>query len=171
MNATENKNKRPIGLLSIDVKTIYDRIIKAGVGDTITYAEMEGLIGRPVREHGQWILMSARRRALMQNGMVFGVVKKIGVRRLSDSEIVNLGADFVGRVHRLSNKAVRTIACVQDFNALPAEAKLKHGTYASAMGMLAYITREKQIKRLEERVDKAQASLPLQKTLDAFKES
>jgi hypothetical protein len=169
IDVTKSK-MRPIGLLSIDVKTIYDLLARCSVGDVIAYATMQAAIGRSVTGTGRWILASARRRALHQNAMLFGSVSKVGVKRLSDPEIVDTGKDAVDRIHRITNKSARNMTAIRDFDALPTESKVRHNTYLSALALLGHISKEKQLKRLQEKVNKEQVALPLAKTLEAFRD-
>lgn len=167
----ETKKQRPIGTLSIDVKTIYDRLILSSVGDIVKYDDMSAMIGRDIRSvRAQWILGSARRRALVQARMLFAAVPKVGIQRLNDSQIVDTGDDALKRIHRLSLRTGRKMTAIQNFEALPAAKKLQHNTQVSALAMLAHMTKDGQMKKLEAAVSKAQVALPLQKTLEAFKE-
>lgn len=172
MTAQDSKQTpRPLGLMSIDTKTIYERILKASIGETVTYEELEKLIGRSVRERGTWLLLSARRRALNQDGLVFGTVAKIGIKRLSDTEIVAGSEDDVHRVHRQALRGMRKLTAIKHYDSLPAESKTRHGVNASALAVLAHMTRSTSLKRLETKVrEQSQPSLPLQKTLEAFRE-
>jgi hypothetical protein len=166
----QDSKPRPIGTMSIDVKTIYERLRKTTVGETVKYSDLETLIGRPVRERNGWLLLSARRRLLYQDGILFGVVQKIGVKRLTDSEIVAAGRDDLSRIHRAALRGGRKLTSVQDYNGLSQPDKLLHGVTGSALAVLSHLTKEKQLKRIEAEIEKDPRTLPLQKTLAAFKE-
>jgi hypothetical protein len=170
-DAIELKSTRPLFLISIDVKSTYDLLIKANVGDIIKYEEIEALLGRSVRgEKGAWILSSARRRAFTQNSMLFGTISKVGVKRLDDREIVDSTHDALTRIHRASLKAARRLTAIRDFDALGTSYQTKHNTNASALALLVYVTKESQLKKIEDKVAKSLRTLPLQKTLDSFRE-
>lgn len=162
------ETKRPIGLLSIDTKAVYDRLTKAKMGETVSYDELSQLIGRDIRNGAYWCLQSARRKALI-DGLVFGSVSKVGIKRLNDTEIVDTGHDAVTRIHRLSTRSARKVA-LAEYSTLSPESKVKFNTHVSILGVMAHMTRSKQVAKLTESVTKAQASLPLAKTLEAFKQ-
>lgn len=164
------KRPRPLFIVSIDVKTCYERLVKTSIGDLVSYSELESLLGRTVREKGAWILSSARRRAFVQDNMVFAVIPKQGVKRLSDAEIVDSSNDALVRVHKASLRAARRLGAVRDFESLSSQQKIKYNLQASAFGLLAHLTKESQLKKLESKVQAATKSLPLQRTLDAFRE-
>jgi len=161
---------KPTFAISIDVKTVYDRLAKASIGDIVLYKELEDLIGRPVREKHRWILESARRRCFTQDRMLFGAVSKVGVKRLSDQEIVDTSHDAITRIHRASLRAARRLTVIGNYDSLPAGHKVKHNTNASALALLNHLTKENQLKKLETKVTAATRTLPLQKTLDAFRD-
>lgn len=163
--------KRPIGVMSIDVKTVYDMLRRCEIGDTVTYEDMEKSIGRSVRYQNRWILSSACRRLLAQDSMLFGTVSKVGVKRLSDSEIVGVGQDTVQRIHRSALRGTRKLSAIRNYDGLSKSDKVRHGVQASALGILAHVTKERQLRRIEAKIENDPMTLPLQKTLEAFKES
>jgi hypothetical protein len=66
-------------------------------------------------------------------------------------------------------RGLRKIASVQNYDALTHEQKVAHGVTASALSVLAYATKEAQLKRIEAVIQKSPSTLPLAKTLEAFK--
>jgi hypothetical protein len=156
--------------LSIDVKVTYDRLRAAKVGDVVTYQELSALIGRDIRKTAAWVLSSARRKVLHDDSIVFGVIYKVGVKRLNDQEIVATGHDAITMIHRRAVRSIKKITAVQDFHALSPADQIRHNTYASVLGMLSHTTRDKQIKRIEAVVEKSQAELAVQRTLKALVE-
>lgn len=162
--------RRAIGVLSIDVKTVSDALRATKIGDTVAYSTLEQLIGRSIRGKNYWILLSARKRLLSQDSMLFGTVSKVGLKRLSDSEIIAASRDELNRVHRGALRGLRKISSVQDYNSLPHAEKVNHGVTASALSVLSYMTKEAQLKRIEKKIEKSPVTLPLHKTLEAFSE-
>lgn len=163
-------NKRPIGTLSIDVKLVYERLAKCSTGDLVTYEDLSAIIGRDIRLKANWVLGSARRRAFTQNQMLFGAIAKVGVKRLSDAEIVATGQDALTRIHKTSLRAARRMTAIRSFDTLDAPARTKHDTYLSALGVLSHLTKEKSMQRLEEKVKASGKTLALARTLEAFSE-
>lgn len=167
----ETIDKRPIALLGIDTKTIFDRLCAAKVGDTIAYAELSSLIGRDIRGMAHHCLASARRKALNEKQIVFATVSKVGVKRLNDVEIVATGEDTVSRIRRMSKRSLRTITAVQDYDRLPNGSKVLHNTYASVLGVVAHISSSRQINKLSAKVEQSAMTLPVQKTIEALREA
>ena len=162
--------KKVIQALSLDSKMIYDRLKKTDIGDVIPYAELSTLIGRSAQNGGRGSIQTARRKSLREDYMVFGVLRNVGLKRLSDIEIVATGEDTVRKIRRTSAKGFRVITAVREFDKLPNEKKVLHNAYASALGAISMATSGARMKRLEARVAEAKASLSLAGTLDAFRD-
>jgi hypothetical protein len=163
-------DKKTIQALSLDSKMVYERLKACNVGDLVPYKEISTLIGRDSQGVGRGAIQTARRKLLREDYMVFGVVWKEGLKRLSDLEIVATGEDTVRKIRRASSKGFRTITAVRDFDVLPNDAKVRHNTYASVLGALTMAMAAPRMKKLEGRVMEAKATLPLQKTLEAFQD-
>ena len=74
---------------SIDTQTVVDRLRASEIGDLVTYASISEALGRDVTNGARSVLQSARRIVLNEDQMVFGVVTRVGLKRLSDVEIVD----------------------------------------------------------------------------------
>lgn len=154
--------------MSVDTRAIIKRLTSANPGDTVTYAEISALIGRNIQNGARYVLTSAIKHELA-DGRVWEAVRKEGVKLLRDNEIVSVGEQAMPRIRRVARKAVRKLTAVQDFSALPNEQKIRHNTLISALGVLAHLTKPKQLTAVEERVRQSSAALPIGKTLEAFK--
>lgn len=164
------KGKKPVGLMSIDVATIYKRLSMLAIGEVATYEELSAIIGRDVRDKAGWIVSNARRKCLNDDQIVLGVVTKIGLKRLSDAEIVETGQDVVSRIHNMTVKGARRLAAVKSYDALPKDKQNQFNTYTSLIGVLGHFTRAKQVNKVSEAAQKSSGQLPLAKMLEAFKD-
>lgn len=164
--------KKAIAELSIDTQTLERRLLTVGVGETVSYDELSGLIGRDVQNGARGLLTTARRRLLKNNQMVFDAVANQGVKRLGDEAIASLGDPAINRIHNAARRGVQRITCVQDFDKLPNALKVKHNMSVSLLGAMAHMTRSSSIKKLETRVTNAQHdAMPVAKFLEAMRES
>lgn len=154
--------------ISIESQLVIDELGKAKVGDVVTYDKLTRLLGRDVRTVARGSLTTARRRLQKDSGIVFGTVARVGVRRLSNSETVGVGASYIKRVHSTVRRGVHVVGCA-DYDALGKDDQVKHNTYLSIFGTLGELTKTKQIEVVEKRVADAQCTLPYQKTLDAMR--
>lgn len=164
-------DKKTISEISVDARLLHQHLAASKVGDTLTWEDMGKVIGRDVRpgSTGYGALHTARNRAQMDDGMVFDAIAKVGLKRLSDAEIVNTGQSAIDRVRRAARKGAKRLLSVKDFGSLPNDLKVKHNAYASLLGAVAQISQSSKVTQLEAHVQNARAALPLAKTLEVFK--
>jgi hypothetical protein len=161
---------RSIPGLSIDTKMLTDKLATLVPDDVITYSDLSQVIGRDVQNGARSNLYSAIRR-LLADGKVYASVRGIGIKRLKDEEIVGVGPAVLAKMRRAANRARAKLAAVQDFDSLDRDAKISHNLSLSVLGVVAHMTKASTVKQLETRIDQAQASLPLAKTLEALAKS
>lgn len=152
--------------MSIDTRVLYDRLKQAVVGEVVTFEQMSDLLGRKV-EGACPNLQSALRR-LEGEGIAFANIRAKGYQRMNDVEIVGTAEHAREGLRRAAKKAIKRLTCVQNFDALPNEQKIKHNAALSGFGAIASIMSPGRVKKLEERVAQTGAQLPLAKTLEAF---
>lgn len=156
-------------ILSIETKQLLERLMKAEVGELITYKEMTDIVGRDIRKSGSGIMYSARRKALNDCRMVFVTIVNEGIKRASDEEIANSGSSVIDKIRRASKKGKKVLHAVNDFGALTNECKVRHNASASFLGAIDLMTRPKKIIALEEKVKEESDSINVTKTLELFK--
>jgi hypothetical protein len=161
--------KEPIFVASSDVRRLCKRLAEAQVGDVLTYKELSALIARDIQTEARGALMSARRITQRERGIVFGTIMNEGLKRLSDIEIVQTGAQAVVRIRHASRRGAERIGVAAP-EKLPIEARVQMNTYLTVLAAMHSLSQEKRLKKLEERVARAESRLPLDKTLEAFKD-
>lgn len=158
---------KPTFELSVDTRLLYQRLAAAAMGEVVAYDDLNDLIGRDVRRRAYGALASARRKALAEDGIVFDVVPKVGMKRLTDAEIVASTQADVRRLHKASRRAARKVACAH-YEQLPADSRITHNAVLSLFGAVHNITHVKRLKQLEQEVASTNGELPLAKTLAFF---
>lgn len=154
--------------LSIDTRLLYDHLRKTPIGETVSFDALSEVTGAPV--HGSTSsLQSAIRRLQSIDGRIFASVRGVGYQRLSDVGIVRSTESARDTLRRRASRMIKRLACVEDFGALPKELQVKHNASMSMFGAIAHMLKPSSTKILEDQVAKAQAALPLAKTLEAFK--
>ncbi len=162
-----NEKPRTIPEVSIETRLLYQRLVRAEIGEVINYKELTEIIGRPAQEGGRGVLSSARRMAIRENKVKFGTITNVGLKRLNDSEIVAGTEHRLRHIGRTARRGLKDLACAT--GELSHEDVVKHNTGATLLAMLLETTRPHKIKRLEGAVATAQDQLPLAKTLEAMK--
>jgi hypothetical protein len=159
---------RPRFEASLDARILYDRLSKAEVGDTLTYKELSDLIGRDVANGARGVLNTARRMAIREDRIVFGVITAEGLIRLGDSDIVAAQETQISRVRRLSRRALRSLACAK-FENLDNDKRVEFNTRMAHLGTLAALSSGRAIKRIEAKVRETGQPVALNATLELFK--
>jgi hypothetical protein len=158
--------------LSIDTQTLERLLEKAQVGDVVSYKELSEAIGRDVQNGANHLLYSARARLQRDQQRVFAPVMGQGLKRLDDAAIVGTTTTAMHKVRNLARRQQQTLSCVADFDALPNDAKVKHNVALSVFGVLATVTTDKSMRKLEGRVTNGKHdALPAAKFLEAMRES
>jgi len=160
--------KKTIAELSIDTKTLYDRLVGADVGENISYKDLSSLIMRDVQSEARGNLNSARRMAMRDNQIVFGVIIGKGLKRLSDAETAKTGNVSLSKIRRETRRGIKRVTAISDFDSLPNDSKIAHHTSLSVLGVLGECTKASRVKRIETKIEQTGNSLPVRKTLEAF---
>lgn len=165
----EDMERKPIKEVSADARLLYQRLAKMDVGDFVSYKELGEIIGRDVQNEARGYLNTARLMCEREENKTFGVIINEGLKCLNGSEIVNTAAFSIGHIKRTSRRSMRRLRCIEDLSALGNDEKIKLNAYASILGVMATMAKQKNIRKIEAKVQETQEQLPYVKTLDAFK--
>lgn len=153
---------------SIDAGLLADRLATLGVGEPASYADLTAVIGTDVRRgRGLSALRTARRQLQRERQMVFNVERGVGLRRLSDDQVVEAGASYLAKVRRAARRGAKLVTSVSSYEALPAHLKVRHNAQVSIFGAIEAVAAGKAVARLGERT--GAKPLPISATIDAFR--
>lgn len=162
----EDENKRPAFVASIDSRITYELLEKAEIGDVVSYVDFKEALGTEVGGGCSHIQYAVKR--LLKEGVVFENIRGVGYRRLDDIEIVGTIERDRGVLQRQAKKSIRRLTCVNDFDALPNDVKIKHNAAVSVFGAIASMASHKGMKQVEATVQPLGQKLSLARTLKAF---
>lgn len=148
--------------LSADSKTLAAILNDAAVGDVVTYSTLTRAIGRDVQGVARGCLDMARTIAQRDNKIIFDAVRNMGLRRLSDSQIVDLGDKTRDTIRRASKRTMKKLVCV-DYDAMPKEKQTKHNASISMLGTMVEMAKQSSFKRLESQVTETGTQIPFAK--------
>lgn len=152
---------------SVDTQVIESVLAEAKVGDVITYEQLSRAIKRDVREFALSSLRSARRILENTKGIVFGVETNVGLKRLSDDEIVDSSEHDRKKLRRAAKRTLNKLAVV-DFDSLTPEKKRKHVVASAQMGAVEMFAGKNATKKIEAKVNETSRVLPIGETLRMF---
>lgn len=152
----------PIIATSTDAKTLASVLSEITIGNVVTYQSLSEAIGRDVQSTSRGALATARKIVLKERRMVFDCVMNVGLKRLSDAEIVAIGDKTRSHMRRAARNATRKIVCA-DYNSMTKDLQVKHNTSLSLLGVIAEMATEKASTRLESHISKVGTELPVAK--------
>lgn len=162
-----NETKKAIPQISVDSQVIIAKLRTMKKGDVISYSDLSKLISSDVTTKSRYALNTARRRVLMDDGMVFEAVRGVGIKRMDDTGIISIGEQSERRLHRLSRNAMRKLSCADTTN-LNNEQRLELASHSSIVGTIALITKPSKIKLIKAAVQASEEKLSVAKTLSIF---
>jgi hypothetical protein len=160
-------NKTPDFRISVDTRTLADFLAKVPIGGFVSYANLSDAIGRNTQSEARPALQSARNLVQRDHGIVFDCIRGEGMKRLNDLEKVDTSDKVTAAIRRKSRKGIKVLATVENFDAMPTHARVKHNTSMSLFALVEHASKPSQLKKLAARVEKGTASLNLTKTLEA----
>lgn len=155
-----------IGEKSADTLVIENRLRNSEVGDIIEYSDLSRLLGRSVTEFCRSNISTARN-TLSKEHIHFGVIRGLGLRRLTADEAVAAGREYVDRARRTSHRGCKHLARVE-FDKLSDESKKDHLTTSAQLGAMCLLGKSSSTKRIASAIKESSEQLPIGKTLQLF---
>lgn len=152
---------------SMETRLLIAHLGKAEIGQKISYEEMERIVGHPVSGTTN-ALHRARHRLLIDNDMVFGTLRMLGIERLGDRGIVDHSLGRSEHIRRYAKQTVLRASKIMDFGALPREYQQKHSAAVSVNATIAFMTSPRQMTKIEESMPASKKPLPVAETLSMF---
>lgn len=164
----ETEPKKTIAELSVDTQLVIKRLKKCAVGESVSYKELSDMIGSNVQGKARSHLQSARNNVLRDDRMVFECVENVGVKRMSDGEIVETAPTYaMNRIRNTAKRCVRKLSCAE-YDKLSRDEQVRFNASASLMGALHQLSKTSALQIVAPKVTELREKLPLAKTLELF---
>lgn len=157
----------PLFEMSADARLLRQMLNKAKIGDIVKYSEMSAEINHEVTGSTS-ALHSARRSLLNHDNYVFETIPNVGLKRLTDTEIVSASERDVNRIRRAAKKGAKKLASIVNYAALPNDAQLQHTTRLSVFGLIAHAASDRGLDKVSEKASGRHTELPIADTIAAF---
>lgn len=131
---TEINPDRFIGRTLAETELLTKHLQTATIGQVITYAEMKEVCKEDVQARNT--ILSTARRTLLKPPfrMVFATISGVGIKRLSDEEIPDVGIAAVKRSRNIAKKGVKSLQCA-DVSKMTPETKIRHITTGTILSL------------------------------------
>ena len=164
--------QRIITTASVDTQILVERMKKLEIGEVITYDDLSSLIGREITaSENRSALQSARRILCNQHRISTGVIRKVGIKRLSGEETVFSIGTVVKAVYRKAAKGIRTIANTVEYDTLSRKGQVEYNLNMSQLGAIAGISNSPSREKIRAESGESQLPLAFTKTLALFTKS
>lgn len=144
MTTELNAPRKPFQL-SAETIALRRRMETMAVGEILTYAEAERIIG--CAHHESSAPQTAMRQLRREKQMVFCCLRNTGWQRLDDKQASDSADHATTRIRRISKRTLEVLATV-DPAKLNREDQSKHYMRSATHGALAYFTQAKQQNKL-----------------------
>jgi hypothetical protein len=143
------------------------KFCELAVNESITHHQLSDIVRFDIRKKS-FIVCRARRNAMKRN-VVIGSIRGVGYKRLDDSGIAGDVSRHRSITHRAALRGIRKSEKLADMTKLNEQQRTRFLADSSILSVIAYATTDTSLKKLEVRIEKTQAKLPLAETLDAFR--
>lgn len=149
-----------------ETRALIEAMKEAYVGQTFTYDQLSKIAG--VRVNGTFPgLQTVRKRLLKDYGIVLAAVRGIGLKRLSDTEILSTGKGVRSSLRRKSSRSLEDHSKV-DFKNLDRKGQQSFVAHTSLMGAINMATRERQFERVQQDVRQGERRIPAEEIFQLF---
>lgn len=161
------QDQRPAFRQSLETQTLVKLLSDETHDDTFTYDEISKAIGGDIADH-PGSLASARRVVQREKQIVFETVRGVGIKRASDSDIVNGRAKDLAGIRGIARRGLKKIACIKNYDSLPGDVKQRHNVYASGLALLHHATTQSAQAKIEQKVVQSKLKLPVADAIAAI---
>lgn len=152
---------------STQTLALIEALRAASIGAVITYGQLSQAIGEDVQNGARHFLYSAMK-ALQGDGVAFGTVRNMGVKRLTAEEIPAIGDAALLHIRRSSRRARKRMGVVNTMNDAPNAVRIEINAKASLLGAIEHFSTSKAVEKVKETA--THGPVPPMKLLEALKE-
>ena len=136
----------------------------------VSYEELTALVGRDIRNGAYSNLGTARRFVQREHQIVFDVVPNVGLRRMTDEEIVGSADRDLRHMSKTTRKTAHRLTCVK-FAELPREQQVEHNAKLSVLGVMGMMARPASVQTVQKAIASQgdAETLATAKTMDLLK--
>lgn len=138
------------------------------IGEVIGYDKISDLISQPIQQNRHYLYSAMR--SLQSDGLSFGTVRGMGVKRLSAEEVPTIGDNAIIRIRRSSRNARKKMQVISRMNDVDNSTRVRVNATVSILGVIEHFSNGKSVKDAE-KVSSADANNPIppMKLLDALR--
>lgn len=160
--------KHSFGERRLETELLYNRLMKANEGETITYQELNQVSGVNVQNGSRHLLNTARKQAEAELRCLFSIVRGVGLKRCPPGEQVSEIARGRDAIRRKASRTLNRSKHV-DYDKLDEESRARLNAERTLLHFAKQATTKKAVERIEEATKDSSGALGFEKTLEFFK--
>lgn len=155
---------------SAETSALIDFLPSVVEGATVTYDELlERAVLPPSKRPRLFQALSVARKHLEKQGVIFGTITGVGLKRLVPDEIVALGTNTVHRAGRMAKRGIVRMNCA-DVKRLSAPVRQALNVQMSQLAVIAHAAGQKAKHAITQGVARANASFSASDALELLKQ-
>jgi hypothetical protein len=135
-----------------DVFIIRELFSQASIGETITFNQIEYALDRPMDDGAYASIHQAKILLEKEDLMVFGNIRSVGYKRLTDTEIIEAFEVDRRRLRTRAQRAARRLTNVNNYSNLSPEHKITHQAGLGVLAAVARVTSPRILESVKETV-------------------
>src|SRR6266567_3800615 len=143
---------------SAQTVALIEALRTAPIGKVVNYDSLSDIIGENIVRCRHYLRSAIK--ALYDEGVPFGTVRGLGVKRLTSEEIPDIGDHAVVRIRRGSRLARKRMSVINAMNDVANETRVRVNTAASLLGILEHFSQNKSRQKIEAEVQKGTSPIP-----------
>jgi hypothetical protein len=165
--------KKSLGERHIYTQELCKLLNACDVGEVLTYDEMDAKIGLSTRPTGSGYGYQRTARIILERdfNIVFEVVERVGLKRLSNEQVAtSTAAMYIHKKKSIIKHHKRRIKTVDDaFETLSPAAKIKTTLARTLLAFDSETVKGRRVNQIEQRVTEKQTLIGFGETVDLFK--
>lgn len=138
------------------------------ISTIVSYPEISEIIRRNAQGDGRGIVGSAIKWLQNNKSQIWGTVRRVGLKRLDDGEIVDKGRSNLRKVNRTANRAAKVVRCVRYEN-LSRDQKQEHDALLVGLRTIQLFSRKDGFEKVKAAIPENGAILPdVKKVMELF---
>lgn len=150
---------------SVQTLALIDRLREVPIGGVIAYDILTDVIGERIQDNRHYLYSALK--ALQPEGIAFGTVRAVGLRRLQSHEVPTIGDHALVGIRRTSKRARNRMRVVERMNDVSNATRIRINATSSLLGVIEHFTSTPVKKETEKTTDGN--VVPPMKLIDALR--
>lgn len=150
---------------SVQTLALMDRLREVPIGGIVEYDDLTAVIGERIQDNRHYLYSALK--GLQSEGVAFGTVRTVGLRRLQSHEVPTIGDHALVGIRRTSKRARNRMRVIERMNDVSNATRIRINATSSLLGVIEHFT-SSPIKKEAEKTAESSVVPPM-KLIDALR--